>query len=233
MTTVIFSLGQLISSNLQTLKDSFQSALADEGKNITGEVVWKWMAGYLPRLRLNKLTLDELCCDFNAHFSTSMTLSNFTTCFNSMCHVDEQSLNRVAQLNDFLNENTGIHVVVVSHTNFSQLNHIMEQLEHVMPNCRAGIVCDATTGEQEAKMLFATSMYSQCEQHTETLQWAIKKLEINLDEPIISFLNTIDTIEKIEYATDFTYEKADSILDVDKVIEILHASHRSIAQCGI
>ena len=47
-----------------------------------------------------------------------------------MCHVDEQSLNRVAQLNDFLNENTGIHVVVVSHTNFSQLNHIMEQLEH-------------------------------------------------------------------------------------------------------
>jgi len=56
MTTVIFSLGQLISSNVQTLKNTFQSTLTDEGKDIAGDDVWKWMTGYLPRLRLNQIT---------------------------------------------------------------------------------------------------------------------------------------------------------------------------------
>jgi hypothetical protein len=203
---------------------------ADEGKNIAGDEVWKWMTGYLPRLRLNQITLDDLCFDFNDHFSASMSIPNFTTCFISMCNIDETSLARVAKLNDFLKENTGINVVVVSHTNFPQLDYIMDQLEQVIPGCRAGIINDETTGEQEEKMLFATSMYSQCEQHPDTLQWAINKLEIRLDQPVISFLSTIQSIDNV---TDFTYTQADPTLDVDKVIETLNTLHRPIARCGI
>jgi len=159
-----------------------------------------------------------------------MTVPNFTSCFNSMCSIDETSLARVAKLNDYLDETPGINIVVVSHTNFPQLNYIMEQLEHVMPDCRSGIISDETTNEQDARVLFATSMYSQCEQHPDTLQWAVNKLEISLDQPVISFLNTIKTIE---HATDFTYVPADSVLDVDKVIETLNKLHRPSTQYGI
>src|SRR5690606_24876780 len=108
---------QLISSNLQILKNSFQSALTAEGKDIKGDAVWVWLTPYLPRLRRNQISLDEVCSEFNTHFSSSLSYADFTTHFNSMSKIDEASLSRVAQFNDFLNENPEIRFLIVSHTN--------------------------------------------------------------------------------------------------------------------
>lgn len=231
MTTVVFSLGQLISSNVQTLKSAFQSALAEEGKDIQGDAVWAWLTSYLPRLRLNQITLENLCGEFNTHFAASMSVPDFTNHFNSMCRIDEASLARVAQFNDFLNEHPDIHFLVVSHTNVSHFDYIMEQLERVIPACRTGIIDNNTTSEQGAQILFATSMFSQCEQHPDTLRYAFNKLEISLDQPIISFLNSI---QQVDQATDFTYIPADPILNADKVIEVLSSLHeQKTVRCGL
>lgn len=222
MTVVIFSLGQLISSNLQSLKNAFQSALAEQGKDIQGDAVWMWMTKYLPSLRLNQITLENLCSEFNAHFAASMSVPDFINHFNSMCQIDEASLQRVAQFNDFLTENPGIHFLVVSHTNVSHFDYIMEQLERVIPGCRTGVINDTTTSEQGAQIMFATSMFSQCEQHPDTLRCALNKLDIGLDQPIISFLNTI---QQVDEAANFTYIPAEAILNADKVIEVLGSLH--------
>lgn len=230
MTIVIFSIGQLISSNVQILKNNFQTALQYEGKNNSGDDVWNWMVDYLPRLRLNKISLAELCTEYNTQFSTSMSVENFTGCFNSMCEIDLASLARIEKLYDFLNTNPGIQFILVSHTNFSHLDRIMEQLEPIMPDCRDGIITGTKTGEQDAKMLFATSMYAQCERHPETLQWTIDTLEIDLNQPIISFLNTIQTIEGAEH---FTYVPVNSNFDVDNVLEKINEVHVPGVRCGI
>jgi hypothetical protein len=214
MTVAIFSLGQLISSNLQNLKDGFETELANEGKDFSGEVVWKWMTSYLPRLRLNLMTLEELHIKFNKHFSSSISLERFTTHFNSMSKIDVQSLNRVSELNHFLNVNEDIYFLVVSHTNIYHLEFIMQQLESVMPKCRDGIIHGAMTSLSNQKMLFATSMYSQKEKHPDTLQCAIKSLNISLDQPVVSFLNTI---QELANADEFEYIPANGMLDVDNI----------------
>lgn len=227
MIEVVFSLGQLISSNLQKLKTGFQTELTKEGKNIDGETVWKWITPYLPRLRLDKITLEDLAQEFNTHFSSSMTFEEFKKNFNSMCQVDASSLQRIRLLQSYLDEHQDIRLLIVSHTNTSHFNFIMEQLESVIPECRTGVLHDNGSSMLDAQIIFATSMFSQCEQHPDTLQRTITLLEIDLDQPIISFLNTI---QQLKGASDFTYVAADQVLNVEKVIEILDELHKPALQ---
>ncbi|MBL7478450.1 hypothetical protein [Legionella bononiensis] len=226
MITVIFSLGQFISSDLKKLKDSFQTSLAQEHKEVDGETVWNWITPYLPRLRLAKISLEELCQEFNTHFSSSLTFAEFKKNFNSMSQVDANSLHRIEQFRDYLSEHPDVRFLIVSHTNTSHFDFIMDQLEPVLPNCRSGVINNQSTADLDSQMLFATSMYSQCEKHPDTLQRAITQLEIDLDQPIISFLNTV---QELKDAADFTYIQADAVLNTDKVIEQLDERQR----CGV
>ncbi len=43
MTTVILSLGQFISSNIQVLKNSFEQSLDKDGLAFAGDEVWHWV----------------------------------------------------------------------------------------------------------------------------------------------------------------------------------------------
>ena len=226
MITVIVSLGQFISSDLKQLKDSFQNSLAQEYKEVDGETVWNWIVPYLPSLRLDKMTLDDLCKEFNTHFSSSLTFADFKKNFNSMSQVDANSFHRITQFRDYLSEHPDVRFLIVSHTNTSHFDFIMDQLEPVLPNCRSGVINNQSTADLDSQMLFATSMYSQCEKHPDTLQCAITQLEIDLDKPIISFLNTIQVLEN---ANDFTYIQADPVLNTEKVIEQLDERHH----CGV
>ncbi|KTD46251.1 hypothetical protein [Legionella quateirensis] len=218
MITVIFSLGQFISSDVKKLKDSFQTSLAQENKEVDGETVWNWIIPYLPRLRLDQIPLEQLCEEFNTHFSSSLTFADFKKNFNSMSQVDANSLHRIEQFRDYLSERSDIRFLIVSHTNTSQFDFIMDQLEQVLPACRSGVINNQSTSDLDSQMLFATSMYSQCEKHPDTLKRAITQLEIDLEKPIISFLNTINELND---AADFTYIQADPILNTEKVIEEL------------
>jgi hypothetical protein len=222
MTTVIFSLGQLISSDVQILKDRFQSVLLAEGKTVSGEEVWKWLIGYLGKLRLDKITLDELSAEFNTRFSVSLAVECFTECFNSMCVIEKASLARISALHAFLKQHPDVYALVVSHTNFSHLNCIMKQLEPILPNGRSGIITEQMDGLPDAKLLFATSMYAQCEQHPDTLNWAMNTLKIDRNKPVISFLNTI---KKVEHSGCFYYIPTDSNFNADVLTDKLNRIH--------
>lgn len=219
MTIAILSLGQLIGSDIKKFENAFHLALAAEGKDIEGrDVFWNWLKPYLPQLRRDQISIKQLCGEFNTHFDASLSVLDFTTCFNSMCEIDDASFNRVSQVNGYLTENPDIRFVMVSHTNVSHFEYIMQQLECLIPTCRTGIIDNMTTSEQSVQWLFATSMFSQHEQHQDTLRCAFTQLGIDSDEPMISFLNTI---QQVDGASNFTYVQMEKTLSVEKMIDEL------------
>lgn len=224
MTIAIVSLGQLISSNVATFKKSFELALKSEGKETTGDAVWAWLQDYLPRLRRSQMTFEELHDEFIRNFDSSMPFEDFMKNFNSMCLIDEPSLQRISEINALLSDHRDIQLLIVSHTNVSHLEYIMNQLERVVPTCKAGILNSSTNNQPPVPMIFATSMASQCEHHPDTLKWALDRLQMDLDQPIISFLNTV---QHLDGAANFAYI-AIPTLTAEHIIEHaieLHGTH--------
>ncbi|CAM3127813.1 Uncharacterised protein [Legionella steigerwaltii] len=225
MIIAVFSLGQFVSSKLEVLKAGFQDWFAAERKTekkevsaegektVTGEDVWKWMAANLAPLRVGKMTLKQFCDQFNEHFKVNMTFSEFSKIFNSMCTLDQASLERVAKFKEFLDKHEHVKIVLVSHTNYPHLHYILSQLKKSIPGGEAAIISDETQWSEDETILFAPSMSSKCTEHPDTLKYALKKLKTTEDDLVVSFLNTI---QKFEHP-GFSY--VDPGKDLEKVME--------------
>ncbi|KTC68317.1 hypothetical protein Lbir_2919 [Legionella birminghamensis] len=197
MKTIIVSLGQLISSDISQFKASFQNSFLNRQLKFTGEDAWNWLLPHLPELRLAKINLNDLLGDFNSKFSTTLSFDEFRKNFNSMSQMNSDSLTRMKVLVDFLQSHPDVQILVVSHSNWSHFEFIMEQLDEILPYCRAGLI-ENDQAIPKGQILFAPSMTSQCEKHPDTLDWAIKRLKIDLNDPLISLLNTVQAVEGAE-----------------------------------
>ena len=69
MILVVFSIGQFIGSDLGVLKQGFQEWFHNNGRSTSGEMVWEWMAKNLKPLRVNEITLEQFCEQFNEAFN--------------------------------------------------------------------------------------------------------------------------------------------------------------------
>ncbi|MCE0723742.1 MULTISPECIES: hypothetical protein [Legionella] len=219
MIIAVFSLGQFISSKLDLLKLGFQEWFKTQKKeDVSGEIVWKWMADNLAPLRVGEITLKQFCDKFNEHFQVNMTFTEFSKIFNSMCTLDKASLDRVAKFKGFLEEHDGVKFVLVSHTNYSHLYYILSQLPKLIPE--TAVISDDKWSESE-QILFAPSMSSKCTEHPDTLKYALKKLKIDKEDHVISFLNTIKAYDH----PHFSY--VDPGKDLEKVAETVESLQES------
>ena len=74
-------------------------------------------------------------------------------------------------------------------------------------------------------------MSSMCPDHTGTLKYAVKKLQLNADTRFVSFLNTV----KVMDCPQFKYVDAGSVLSLELVINHLEENHLENVQtiaCG-
>ncbi|HHT0591812.1 TPA: hypothetical protein ACTXXA_000766 [Legionella anisa] len=219
MIVVVFSLGQFISSKLDVLKSGFQEWFKTQKKeDVTGEMVWKWMADNLAPLRIGGITLKQFCDKFNEHFQVNMTFTEFSKIFNSMCNLDKASLERVEKFKGFLDAHDGVKFVLVSHTNYSHLYYILSQLPKLIPE--TAVINDDKWSESE-NILFAPSMSSKCTEHPDTLKYALEKLKIDKDDHVISFLSTIKAYDH----PHFSY--VDPGKDLEKVVETVDSLQES------
>ncbi|WP_131796102.1 hypothetical protein [Legionella lansingensis] len=176
-------------------------------------------------MRIADITLEDFCKNLNEHFKTAISFLDFVNIFNSMAQVDEQSLERISEFKRFLDENSHIKFLLISHTNFSHLNYILAQIESRLPECRSGVIDITNTWAKETQVLFAPSMSSKCPDHPSTLKYAIAKLEIGATTPLVSFLNTIKTFEEHQ---NFRYIDAGPTLNHKAITEKLNEIHESI-----
>lgn len=214
MKVIILSLGQLISSDLNKFKAAFNQSFTERKLEFNGDSAWNWLLPHLPKLRLAELQLTDLLKDFNEHFKTNLDFQEFRKNFNAMAQVDEPSLERIKSLNTLLDSDPELRVLVVSHTNWSHFESIMEQLKGVMPECRKGLLTQNEEEQPQGQLIFVPSMTSRCEKHPDTLNWALKRLNIELTHPIVSLLNTIQTLEGAE---QFKYIAVGSVLKIDDI----------------
>lgn len=228
MIIAIFSLGQFISSDLNVLQSGFQRWFEEQEKKITGKEVWDWIVTKLPRLRIADMTLDELCVQFNEHFKETIDFPKFQQIFNSMSALNQITLSRVAQFKNFLEEHDQIKFILVSHTNYSHLEYIMEQLQELLPDVQSSVIGGKNRLSETAQILFAPSMTSKCTGHPDTLKYALEQLKVDDCEHLVSFLNTIKSFEHPK----FSYSEAGANLEhVMGILEECNRSHLSIGLC--
>ena len=219
MIIAVFSMGQFVSSNLDTLKSGFEKWFSEHGKaDVTGQIVWDWMLKNLAALRLNDIRIEEFCELFNKHFEISMSFETFENIFNSMCKLDETSLTRIAAFNDYLKTREEVRFILVSHTNVSHLSYIFEQLNAVLTDYEYAVIHDGTIGIPTAKILFAPSVNSKAVEHSDTLAYALGHLDIDEDDHVISFLNTVKTFD----LPKFNYIDAGKSLQIEAIIEAIN-----------
>jgi hypothetical protein len=227
---LVFSLGQFIGSDLGVLKAGFQKWFSAQNRTVTGEEVWDWMSKNLKPLRLGEITIQEFCDRFNKQFnddSTAQKMSyvEFIAIFKSMANVSDESQKNITEFVRYLNHHQGkIKCLLVSHTNFCQLDHILSQLQGIQSATIAGEL----SGLPVENLWLATSMHSKAEQHPDTLAFALKILGFNLDDPkirYISFLNTIPASEHIDYINP--YVENEKKLRIDNLINIIYEEYIS------
>ncbi|WP_419418997.1 hypothetical protein ACNVED_10635 [Legionella sp. D16C41] len=217
MIIAVFSLGQFVSSKLDVLKLGFQNWFAGQKKEVSGEDVWQWMASNLTPLRLGDITVKQFCDQFNKHFQVEMSFIEFNKIFNSMCELDTNSLERITKFKQFLDTHENVQFLLVSHTNFSHLNYILSQLQNIMPESQSLFISDEVEWLKDGKILFAPSMTSKCTDHIDTFKYAANKLNLNDNDSIVSFLNTI---KKFDHP-NFSY--VDPGKDLEKVLETIES----------
>ena len=208
MKIAVISMGQFISSDLSKLKQGFTEYFRIQNKPITGEEIWEWMSKNLESLRKDEITLAQFCQNLNDHFKTDMPFIDFQKIFNSMVELNSDALLRVSQFTELLNKNQDVTLVLVSHTNHSHLNFILEQVQSHLPRSY-GIISIKNDWPNNARILFVPSMSSKCPDHPGTLNYALQKLGIDKDTPVVSFLNSIQTFPH----PNFKYIKAEQVLD--------------------
>jgi hypothetical protein len=220
----IFSIGQFIGSDLGRLKKGFQQWFEEHTRAVTGDNVWDWMVKNLKPLRVNEITLEKFCEQFNAQFNSNpdavkMPYPVFEAIFKSMATIDEDSLRAITQFVKFLDAQQGnVKCLLVSHTNICQFEHILSQLKGIHYNVLDG----NKLGFPEEHLLFATSMHSNAELHPQTLAYALSQLDLSLvesDVHFVSFLNTIVSSEYIQYMNP--YVGADKKLNIPHVISLI------------
>lgn len=195
MIIAVFSLGQFVSSNLEVLKKGFEDELAGWGKTTTGDEVWQWMLPNLAPLRLGG-ELDAFRVAFNRHFDVDLPFEQFEHIFKSMSTIHETKLNEIASFEDYLQAQENLKVILVSHTNHTHLNYILEQIKTTVPEARLGVVYPSCSLSESQRLLFAPSMFSQCVEHRDTLLFSLKQLNLDpQDLHVVSFLNTIPNLD--------------------------------------
>lgn len=225
MIIAVLSLGQFISSKLDVLKAGFQSWFSRQEIEKTGDEVWAWMAKNLEPLRFGTISLETFCEQFNTDFDVKMDFATFKSIFNSMSTFDAATVAKLRQMKAFLDETDAVKVILVSHTNHSHLDYIMDQLEPIIPGCKRGIL---TAGDNpsvhDAQLFFATSMASKSVPHMGTLKFALEQLKIDLSSQLASFLRTIQETPDPAY-THFLFSEIGD--DIERVIHEISALLRS------
>ncbi len=226
MIYVIFSIGQFVNSNLDSLKEGFSSWFKENSNPNTGESVWEWMrtSGQLKSLRLGQITTSDLHNAFNSEFDVNMDFKKFSTIFNSMCLVNQEMLDRIKNYKEYLDKTDGVQFILVSHTNYSHLNFILSQISPILQNTIT-VMSKEKPWDIDAKFVLVPSMVSQCEEHKDTLAFAMKELVITENDPIISFLNSIKGLdhEKFQYT-----DPGQDHEQVTEAIDKAHSLHLSI-----
>ncbi|KTD74612.1 hypothetical protein [Legionella waltersii] len=218
MIYAVFSLGQFVSSNLDVLKKEFSDWFKKSSVEKTGDDVWNWLqsSGHLKSLRLGKMTVSQLCESFNKEFKLTMSFTDFSNMFNSMCKVDSEALKRIKGFKDFLDQHENIQLILVSHTNYSHLHYILSQVGPTLGKDGFSVIQKEEAWNSKAKIVFAPSMSSQCEQHPDTLKFALGELKASKDDTLISFLNSVQayTHDHFSYVDPGkTLEKAPGVLE--------------------
>jgi hypothetical protein len=112
----------------------------------------------LTPLRTGDITLEAFHSkfnqDININFNAEIGFEKFKEIFNSMSVVDEASLERIAEFTKILNDNKHIKFLLVSHTNHSHLQFILDQISSKLP-C-FGIIDATNKWPQDAQIFFCT-----------------------------------------------------------------------------
>ncbi|KTD27000.1 hypothetical protein [Legionella maceachernii] len=213
MIIAVFSIGQFISSDVQKLKDGFTQYFASRNPEITGQKIWDWMVPNLKPLRVADITLEQFCENLNQHFKVQMSFADFQAIFNSMAQVNEESLKRISEFKALLEANKDIQILLVSHTNYSHFNFVLKQIGERLPPF--GIISAKNDWPKDAQILFVPSMHSKCPEHPDTLKYALTKLEVGPEIPLVSFLNTILQFEGHPH---FRYINAGAVLNPQAIM---------------
>jgi hypothetical protein len=218
MIYAVFSLGQFVGSNLDLLKKGFSEWFKKNSVEKTGDDVWNWLqsSGHLKSIRMGKMSVSQLCESFNKEFKLTMSFTDFSNMFNSMCKIDDETLKRIKGFKDFLDKHENIQLILVSHTNYSHLHYILSQIGPIFSKDGLSVIQKEESWNNKAKIVFATSMSSQCEQHPDTLKYALGELKASKDDTLISFLNSVQayTHEHFSYADPGkTLEKVPGVLE--------------------
>ncbi|ARH01236.1 hypothetical protein [Legionella micdadei] len=225
MIIAVFSIGQFISSDVKKLKEGFTEYFASRNPDITGEKVWNWMIANLNPLRVADITLEQFCENLNQHFKTEISFADFQRIFNSMAEVNEESLKRIAEFQALLEANKDIQILLVSHTNYSHLNYILEQIGHRLPHF--GVISAKNDWPEKAQILFVPSMSSKCPDHPGTLAYALAKLEVHPETTLISFLNSI---QQFEGHPNFQYISAGATLNPQMIFSQLKGVQEKVSR---
>jgi len=220
---IVLSSGQLISADINKLAQG----LAQKG--FDGEKLLGWIKNNLAPLRLGQ-SLQDFHLKFSIENNVKISFEDFETIFNSMCEISTESAVQIKSLTDFLNQSEhDVQLILVSHTNWSHLNWILNQLQSIInPNITHSVICSDKPWDSNAKLLFATSMHSQCTDHPAILNFALNTLH-HEDMQILSFLNTIQTFNHPSVHENFTYTSLGNTLSAETIIsmtaQILESQH--------
>lgn len=202
MIYAVFSIGQFVSSNLDLLKNGFTEWFKANSVEKTGDDVWNWLSasGHLKSLRVGNMTVSQLVDSFNKEFKLSMSFTDFSKIFNSMCKIDDEGLKRIKSFKEYLDKHDDLQFVLVSHTNYSHLNYVLSQIGPIFGKDNLAVMQKEEAWSNKAKVLLAPSMSSKCEQHPDTLKYAFTELKVGKEDNVISFLNTIQKYEHDHFA---------------------------------
>lgn len=233
---VVFSLGQLISSNLEILKASFTEFFKAMGKNNTGEEVWDYWdtSSILGDLRTDKRTIGDVHTDFQQHFDVKISLEDFLQKFKSMSKVDKSVSKRIEELYNYLQEDDDTLFLVISHTNWAHFEYIMEQLKSIIPVPSNKNEILPNNKDLKSRIVFAPSMLSKKQDHTDTFNWACEQLKLQENsDSIVSFLNTIQSNKSVgKNFNHFEYKKLLPSWDAGEVTDFLNEVKQELGLKG-
>lgn len=225
MIFAVFSLGQLIGARPDILRGRFNYYLDRHGRgDVTGDDVWAWMQVNIYNLRLGREHFTEFVTRFNQDFNLAVPLDDFATMFNSMVMFSVEARQRIIALYNYIVDNPGMRVLLVSHTNYTHLRWIMDELHAILPNDAVTVLDKIANEIPDAQFVIATSMIMQSMDHRDILVDGLNAMGCGDEGVIVSFTRSVEEIEdSIFYFAD-PGARFDHVIDVLDHVNEIHSS---------
>lgn len=240
---VVTSLGQLISSDFNTLLNTFSEFLISKDKPDASPAKFQeWLKPKLRDLRLGAAlnTLYDKFLETYQLSPTDISFTEFQRRFNSMSLVTEPTKQSLRDLQDKLSTNyEHVKFVVISHTNYSHFPFILNQITSIFSEGQLSAVNDESW--QNAQIIFSPSMMLQQEEHADIVKSVFVhgnehiqgKIDLNKDnDRLISCLDRItpNTVPELtELTSEFRYMAFD---ELESYIKKINSENRPSSSFG-